>query len=70
MNYIELESQRLLFRKYHPSDFSVFYDMLSNPENMKYRSSEPKTEQQVLANWLLPGDGHPSTSLHPTPKNI
>lgn len=47
MNYIELESERLLFRKYHMEDYSVFYDMLSNSENMKYRSSEPKSEEEV-----------------------
>ncbi len=47
MNYIELESNRLIFRKYKKEDFDVFYDMLSNLENMKYRSSKPKTEQEV-----------------------
>lgn len=47
MKYIELESERLLFRKYEMSDFAVFYDMLSNLENIKYRSYEPKTEQEV-----------------------
>ena len=35
MNFIELESERLLFRKYKIEDYSVFYDMLSNLENMK-----------------------------------
>lgn len=47
MDYIELESARLLFRKYKREDFPVFYDMLSNLENMKYRSSEPKNENEV-----------------------
>lgn len=47
MDYIELESPRLLFRKYKVEDFPVFYDMLSNLENMKYRSSEPKCEDEV-----------------------
>lgn len=47
MNYIELESERLLFRQYRLEDYSVFYDMLSNLENMKYRSSEPKDEEDV-----------------------
>ncbi len=49
MNYIELESKRLIFRKYSSEDFQVFYDMLSNPENMKYRSSEPKNKSEVQA---------------------
>lgn len=47
MEYFEIESERLLFRKYRRDDFSVFYDMLSNPENMKYRSSEPKSAEEV-----------------------
>ena len=47
MDYIELESERLRFRKYQEEDFLRFYDMLSNPENMKYRSGEPKTKREV-----------------------
>lgn len=47
MDYIELESKRLWFRKYKMEDYPVFYDMLSNLENMKYRSSEPKNETDV-----------------------
>lgn len=47
MNFIEIESERLLFRKYENRDFPVFYDMLSSIENMKYRSSEPKNEENV-----------------------
>lgn len=47
MHYIEIESERLLFRKYENRDFPVFYDILSNLENMKYRSSEPKNEDDV-----------------------
>ena len=48
MEYLEPESERLLFRKYRNEDFSVFYDMLSNLKNMKYRSSEPKSAEEVL----------------------
>lgn len=47
MEYIELESERLLFRKYRLEDYPVFYDMLSNLENMKYRSKEPQNEKEV-----------------------
>ena len=47
MKYIELESERLLFRKFRQSDYPVVYDWLSNLENMKYRSSEPKSEQEA-----------------------
>ncbi|MEE0859010.1 MAG: hypothetical protein U0M12_06045 [Acutalibacteraceae bacterium] len=47
MKYIESESERLLFRKLKQDDFSVVYDWLSNLENMKYRSSEPKIEGEA-----------------------
>jgi len=54
MDFIELESERLLFRKYRVEDFTVFYDMLSDLENMKFRSSEPKNEEDVK-NYLRAG---------------
>ena len=47
MKYIELEPERLIFRKFTPDDFPVVYDWVSVLENMKYRSSEPKTEQEA-----------------------
>lgn len=47
MDYFEIESERLIFRKYKTEDFDVFYDMLSNTENMKYRSGEPKSADEV-----------------------
>ena len=55
MKYIELESERLIFRKFRQQDFSVAYDWLSNLENMKYRSSEPKTEKETheYINWAI-----------------
>ena len=53
MNYIQLESERLFFRKYAITDFPVLYDMGSNLENMKYRAGEPKSEEEVreCINW-------------------
>lgn len=53
MDFLELESKRLLFRKYQVKDFSVFYDMLSNIDNIKYRSYEPKSKDEVreYINW-------------------
>lgn len=48
MKYIELESDRLFFRRFKQEDFGVVYDWLSNLENMKYWSSEPKTEKSSL----------------------
>lgn len=55
MKYIELESERLLFRKFRQEDFPVFYDWRSNLENMKYRSSEPQTKEaaQKSLNWAM-----------------
>ena len=47
MNYFEMESEHLIFRKYMLEDFEVFNDMLSSLENMKYRSSEPKNKEEV-----------------------
>lgn len=47
MKYIELESERLIFRKFIQDDFPIAYDWLSNLENIKFRSSEPKNEKQV-----------------------
>ena len=47
MDYFEIESERLIFRKYKTEDFDVFYDMLSNIENMKYRSGESKNADEV-----------------------
>ena len=35
MQYIELYSERLLFRKFRQSDFPIVYDWLSSLENMK-----------------------------------
>lgn len=47
LQYIELYSERLLFRKFRQSDFPIVYDWLSSLENMKYRSSEPKNEKEA-----------------------
>ena len=55
MQYIELESERLYFRKFREEDFPVVFDWLSNLENMKYRSSEPKNEEEArkYLNWAM-----------------
>lgn len=47
MDYFEIESERLVYRKYRQEDYWLFYAMLSNLENMKYRSSEPKNTEDV-----------------------
>lgn len=55
MKYIELESERLIYRQFNNEDFPVVYDWLSNLENMKYRSSEPKNKEDALEylNWAI-----------------
>jgi RimJ/RimL family protein N-acetyltransferase len=55
MNFIELESERLIYRKFKKEDFSIIFDMFSNAENMKYRSGEPKneTETRNYINWAI-----------------
>ncbi len=55
MKYRELVSDRLIFRKFKQEDFPVVYDWLGNIENMKYRSSEPKTEAEAheYLNWAI-----------------
>ena len=55
MKFMELESERLIYRKFRQEDFSVIYDMFSNLENMKYRSGEPKSETEVqeYLNWAI-----------------
>ena len=54
MKFIELESERLIYRKFSHDDFSVVYDWLGNAENMKYRremSSESETHDYL--NWVI-----------------
>jgi len=46
MKFIELESERLVYRKFDENDFSVVFDWVSNTENMKYREG-PLNESQA-----------------------
>ena len=55
MKFIELESQRLIYRKFNEDDFPVVFDWVSNSENMEYRE-EPLNEAQThgyLTNYLI-----------------
>ena len=55
MKFIELESERLIYRKFNEDDFSVVFDWTNNAENMKYRD-EPLNEAQThsyLTNYLI-----------------
>ncbi len=54
MKFIELESERLIYRKFEQDDFPILFDWTSNAENMKYRE-EPLNESQAhdYLNWLI-----------------
>ena len=47
MIFIELESERLIYRKFKHDDFPVVFDWLGDPDNMKYRMGEPRTESEA-----------------------
>ncbi|MCL2409064.1 MAG: GNAT family N-acetyltransferase [Oscillospiraceae bacterium] len=47
MKFIELESERLAYRKFNDSDFPIVFDWLNNAENMKYRKGGPRSEAEV-----------------------
>lgn len=44
MKFFELESERLLYRKFNEDDFSIVFDWRGNAENMKYRSRKQRDE--------------------------
>jgi RimJ/RimL family protein N-acetyltransferase len=54
MKFIELESERLIYRKFDEKDFPVLFDWTNNAENMKYRE-EPlnKSQARGYLNWLI-----------------
>jgi [ribosomal protein S5]-alanine N-acetyltransferase len=47
MKSVELESERLLFRKFNQEDFLIVFDWLGNIENMKFRRGEPRNESET-----------------------
>ena len=55
MRFVELESERLRFRKFRQDDFDVVFDWMGNAENMKYRRGEPGTEAEThgYINWAI-----------------
>lgn len=48
MKFMELESERLIYRKFKQEDLPVFADWRGNLENNKYRISEPRSEAETL----------------------
>jgi len=55
MKFIELESERLAYRKFTMRDFPIVFDWLSDAESMKYRKGEPRSEAEVYdyLNWAI-----------------
>lgn len=55
MKFIELESERLIYRKFKYDDFPIVFDWLGNIENMKYRRGEPRSESETrdYLNWAI-----------------
>ena len=47
MKFIELESERLIYRKFNEKDFPVLFDWRGNAENMKYWMSGTKSETET-----------------------
>lgn len=47
MQFVELESERLIYRKFKPEDLPIFADWRGNLENNKYRISEPISEAET-----------------------
>ena len=55
MKFVELESERLIYRKFKENDFPVVFDWVNNITNVKYRE-EPLNESQTrgyLTNYLI-----------------
>lgn len=54
MKFIELESERLIYRKFNESDFPFLFDWANHFENMKYREG-PLNESQAhgYLEWLI-----------------
>ena len=48
MQFIEFESERLIYRKFKSEDLPAFADWRGNLENNKYRISEPRSETVTL----------------------
>jgi len=47
MRFIELESERLIYRKFKSEDLPIYADLRGNLENNKYRISEPISETET-----------------------
>ena len=48
MKFIELESERLIYRKFRHEDLSIYLDWCSNLENNKYKEGEPSQGSDII----------------------
>lgn len=48
MRFMELETERLLLRKFCESDFPIVYDWLGNSDNMKIEKKTLSQEEQKI----------------------
>ena len=55
MKFVELESERLIYRKFKQDDFPVVFDWFGNAENMKYWMSGTKNEAETrdYLDWVI-----------------
>ena len=54
MKFIELESERLIYRKFNESDFPVLFAWTGSDENMKFREgSLSEAQTRGYLNWLI-----------------
>ena len=67
MKFIELESERLIYRKFKQEDLPIYMDWCGNLENNKYKQGEPSREADIL-DWfnstVAKSDDDEYTSFH------
>ena len=67
MKFIELESERLIYRKFKQEDLPIYIDWCGNLENNKYKQGEPSREADIL-DWfnstVTKSDDDEYTSFH------
>ena len=47
IRFVELESERLIYRKFKPEDLPIYSDLRGDLENNKYWISEPISEAET-----------------------
>ena len=49
---MKIETPRLRLRRYRAGDLEDFFAILSDPEAMRYWSTEPHADRKVTSDWL------------------